>query len=365
MRILSLFDGLGGARQALTDLGITPTVYYASEVDKYAIKIAKKNFSDIIHVGDVNTLNFSKFKNIDLLVAGSPCQGFSVAGKKLNFDDPRSKLFFKFVEALRVIKPKYFLLENVRMKKEWKDRISELVGVEPIQINSALVTAQNRVRLYWTNLPNVTQPKNKQIYLKDIIESGYANRDKSYCIDSNYFKGTSLEQYLIKKRRQLVFALKESKTEEGKEIRRGCKCKYGVGHNPYRRKKLVVREDEKVPCLAASLTKEHILVKRIGCIGNKNSQSCRVYDIEGKSIALQAHGGGLGAKTGLYAVKDFVIRKLTPIECERLQGLPDGYTGNVSNTQRYKMLGNSFTVPVVSHILSHMEGLISRKEIGG
>ena len=142
---------------------------------------------------------------IDLLLGGSPCQGFSFAGKQLNFFDPRSKLFFDFVKALEALKPKYFLLENVKMKKEYEDIITQHLGVKPIEINSALVSAQNRKRLYWTNIPGVTQPEDKHIYLQDILENGYTDRLKSYCIDASYFKGTNLKQYLEKKRRQVVF----------------------------------------------------------------------------------------------------------------------------------------------------------------
>ena len=209
---------------------------------------------------------------VDLLLGGSPCQGFSFAGKQLNFFDHRSKLFFDYVKALETLKPRYFLFENVKMKKEYEDVITEYLGVNPIEINSALVSAQNRRRLYWTNIPNVKQPENKHIYLHDILESGYTDRMKSYCIVATYFnKGANLEQYLKRKRHQIVF------------------------ETPVR-------------------------------LGEFNSgeQSDRVY----------------------------VIRKLTPIECERLQTLPDNYTEGVSKTQRYKVLGNSWTVDVIAHILS-------------
>jgi predicted phage terminase large subunit-like protein len=206
MNVLSLFDGMSCGQIALKKAGITVDNYYASEIDKYAIQIAKKNFPDMIHIGDVTKVIGSELPKIDLLIGGSPCQGFSFAGKQLNFDDPRSALFFEFVRLLKECKPKYFLLENVRMKQEFQDVISEHLGVQPIKINSSLVSAQNRVRLYWTNIPNVVQPDDKEIVLKDILETGIVDRDKSFCIDANYFKGGNLKSYFEKHRRQLVFS---------------------------------------------------------------------------------------------------------------------------------------------------------------
>lgn len=169
MNVLSLFDGIGTGRLALKQAGIDVNRYYASEIDKVSIQISTNNFRDIIQVGDVTLLNGKDFPKIDLLIAGSPCQGFSRAGKQLNFEDPRSKLFFEFVRLLKDLKPTFFLLENNKMKKEYSDIISGYLGVEPIEINSALVSAQNRVRLYWTNIPSVTIPEDRGITLKDII----------------------------------------------------------------------------------------------------------------------------------------------------------------------------------------------------
>ena len=170
MRVLSLFDGISGARLALDRAGIKVDKYYASEVDKYAIQIAMKNYPDTIQLGDVTKWQEWDIGGIDLLVGGSPCQGFSFAGKQLNFDDPRSALFFQYVQIKNHFKPKYFLLENVKMKKEYQQVITDMLGVEPILINSALVSAQNRNRLYWTNIPGIEQPEDKGILLKDVIE---------------------------------------------------------------------------------------------------------------------------------------------------------------------------------------------------
>ena len=275
--VLSLFDGVSCGQIALQKLGIEYKEYYASEIDKDAMFIAKKNFPNTKHIGDVTKVQGNNLPKIDLLIGGSPCQGFSFAGKGLNFEDPRSKLFFEFVRLLKECNPTYFLLENVKMKKQHQDVITELLGVEPILIDSALITAGRRERLYWTNIPNVEQPKDKGIVLNDILESEV---DKKY--------------YLSEKRINLIF--------NG--------IKYGVTN--------------------------------------------KICDRNGKAFTLSASmgmGGGYEPKVeanGTY-------RKLTPKECERLQTVPDDYTLGVSNTARYKMLGNGWTVDVVAHIFNGLK----------
>ena len=204
MKVLSLFDGMSCGQIALKKAGIPVTKYFASEIDKHAIKVTQENFPDTIQLGSVTDVTTDQVGEIDLLIGGSPCQGFSFAGKNLNFDDPRSKLFFEYVRLLKELKPKYFLMENVRMSKKSQDIISEHLGVEPIVINSNLVSAQNRHRLYWTNIP-FDMPTDKGIVLSDIIEGGVVDRDKSHCLDANYFKGGNLKSYFRKNRRQLVF----------------------------------------------------------------------------------------------------------------------------------------------------------------
>lgn len=369
MKVLSLFDGISCARVALERAGIPVEAYYASEIDKYAIQISQKNYPDIIRVGSVVGLDTKQFKDIDLLIGGSPCQDLSIAKKnRKGLDGERSGLFWEYVRILKEVKPRYFILENVNsMPKEAKQLITETLGVEPIMINAALVSAQNRKRLFWTNIPNVVLPEDRGILLKDILENGDADRLKSYCIDANYAKGANWKQYIEKGRRQLI---------------------------------------------------------RVGSL-NSGGQGDRIYSPEGKSVGLSALGGGRGAKTGLYAVnnkeiilgtehlqvlkegrteegkksrkeirektgkdstlrssthkayfgreglkanclttglgveghivEDFTIRKLTPIECERLQSLPDNYTDGVSNSQRYKCCGNAFNVDVVAHILKNIK----------
>jgi len=299
MNVLSLFDGMSCGQIALDKLGVKVDKYFASEIDKYAIKVAKANYPDTIHLGDVRDVKASDLPEIDLLIGGSPCQGFSFAGNNLNFDDPRSVLFFEYVRLLKELKPKYFLLENVRMKQESQDIISEYLGVQPVAVNSNLVSAQNRYRLYWTNIP-FDIPSDKGIVLKDILEHGVTDREKSHCIDANYFKGGNLKSYFEKHRRQLVFS------EDGL-------CHVGdadlKGHG-YNR---------------------------------------RVYHPDGKSPSLcAASGGNLEPK---IIADSTSWRKLTPVECERLQTVPDNYTNHVSNTQRYRMLGNGWTVDVITNIL--------------
>ena len=299
LNVCSLFDGMSCGQIALERAGIPVNTYYASEVDTYATKITEKNYPDTIHLGDVRYVNGYDLASIDLLIGGSPCQGFSFAGGQLNFDDPRSKLFFEFERIKNECNPKYFLLENVKMKKESEQIISERLGVEPIEINSNLFSAQNRKRLYWTNIPFDTNITDKNIKLKDIIEHGIVDRDKSHCLDANYWKGGNLTSYFEKHRRQLVFS------EDGL-------CHVGLAD-----------------------VNGYDLMKR-------------VYHIEGKAPTLNACTGG--NREPKIAVGDKLWRKLTPLECERLQTVPEGYTEGVSNTQRYKMLGNGWTVDVVAHI---------------
>lgn len=170
LTVLSLFDGIACGRVALERAGIPVKRYIASEIEPNAIKVAMSNYPDIEQIGDVVKINTKELPEIDILIGGSPCQGFSASGKGLNFVDPRSRLFFEYVRILKEVRPRYFLLENVKMKKEWSAIISDYLGVEPIEINSSTVSAQNRTRLYWTNIPKVTQPKDRGIKLEDILE---------------------------------------------------------------------------------------------------------------------------------------------------------------------------------------------------
>lgn len=310
INVLSLFDGISCGQYSLELAGIPVKKYYASEIDENCIKITQKNYPNTIQLGDVRNLTYNHLitlpcgaEQLDLLIGGSPCQDLSIAGTRKGLEGNRSCLFWEFVRVLKTIKPKYFLFENVAsMKCEDKEIITKTLGVEPICINSALVSAQTRKRLYWTNIPNVQQPENRGILLKDILESGIAPQNKSYCLTETYHKASFSD-----------FVKKHTRTMIAMPIR--------LGHLE----------------------------------GRSNAQANRVYSIEGKSVCLNANGGGGGAKTGLYKIDlpdgEYIIRKLTPIECERLQTLPDNYTAGISNSSRYKAIGNGWTCEVIAHIL--------------
>ena len=329
-KVLSLFDGISCAYEALQRAGIEIDKYYASEIDKNAIAIAMKNHPDIIQIGDVTKIDFNDYKDVDIVCGGACCQSWSVAGKQKGFNDVRGQLFLKQIEAIRTIKPKYWLFENVAMKKDFEEMLNEMVGVKPIMINSNLVSAQNRKRLYWTNIPNVTLPEDKGIMLKDIV---HEYNDPQ--ID--------LEPYKV----------------------------------PFDKSLQIIKED----------------VKK-GKIGyfRQDSQANRVYSIHGKAVTLCGEAGGGAAKMGQYLfgcitpdrvhkrqngqrfndgtkfytltaqdkhgiLIDGYIRKLTPIEAERLQTLPDDYTkcDGVSENARYKALGNCWTVDVIAHIFKNIK----------
>lgn len=333
MNVLSLFDGISAGRVALERAGITVKNYYASEVDSYAIKVSSKNYPDIIQLGDVtNWRNWNiDWSTIDLIIGGSPCQGFSFAGKQLNFEDPRSKLFFEFVDIrnnIRTHNPNVkFLLENVRMKQEYQDVISKYTGVSPIMINSSLLSAQNRVRLYWTNITNVNQPNDKGIILRDIILDD---------VDEKYYLTPEAIDYM-------------------------CRLRNGKPRWEYHKNPL----DGKAACLTANMYKGVPYgVLRIPEATKKGY--CEVNPNEGVDLTfinsktrrgrlMKEKSNCLTAANYEYCWYDgYICRKLTPIECERLQTFPDNYTEGVSNSQRYKALGNSWTVDVISHIFKNV-----------
>lgn len=195
MNVLSLFDGMSCGQIALNRAGIKYENYFASDIDKHAIKVTQHNYPDTIQLGDVTKWESWNLPQIDLLIGGSPCQGFSRAGDKLNFDDPRSKLFFTFVNILKQHKPKYFLLENVKMKKEWESLITDILGVNPIHINSELVSAQKRDRIYWTNIECTTQPEDKKLYIKDVFDTGLEHNEIKIHYPETIKRGKNYAQY--------------------------------------------------------------------------------------------------------------------------------------------------------------------------
>lgn len=281
MNVLSLFDGMSCGKLALDRAGVKYDTYLASEIDQYALKISQKNNPDIIQIGDVLNIQTEYLPKIDLIIGGSPCQGFSNAGKGLAFDDSRSKLFFEFVKLIDELKPKFFLLENVRMKKEWLDIITEYMGVQPLLINSNALSPQNRQRYYWTNIPLVSTPApvNEQL-LGDVLEDDVP------------------EKYSPKPETL-------AKWDGGTQL------------NP-----------------------------------SYNSQGNRIHPLNQKAATVCAgsHGYNYG-----YINQNGRIRRLTPLEFERLQTVPDNYTEGVSDTQRYKMLGNGWTVDIIAHLFKNLK----------
>jgi site-specific DNA-cytosine methylase len=277
--VLSLFDGMSCGQIALNRAGISYGKYYASEIDKHAIKVTQHNYPNTIQLGDVTKVKASDLPKIDLLIGGSPCQGFSFAGKGLNFEDPRSKLFFEFVRLKNETQPKYWLLENVKMKAEHQNIISEILGVKPILINSKLVSAQSRERLYWTNIPIATL-SDKNIVIADVVGIKTDNKSNEIIVTKNIYP--------------------------------------------------------------------------------KKGQNGNVYAINGKCKTLSAGvgitGNGIGSSNAPKIEWDNEQgwRRLTATECERLQTVPDNYTDCVSDTQRYKMLGNGWTVDVIAHIFGSL-----------
>lgn len=313
LNILSLFDWMSCGMIALERVWIPVNKYYASEIDKYSILISKKNYPDIIHLWDVNNWRDWDLSDIDLIIWGSPCQWFSLAGKQLAFDDPRSKLFFTMVDIINHYKPKYFLLENVKMKKEHQEVITQYMWVQPIEINSSLVSAQNRKRLYWTNIPWIEQPQEKWILLKDILEG---NVDEKYNISNKHTEA------MINARSSWKLNIPDL----------NWKCW------------TIISSYYKIP-------QDWPYIKQLN---NPSHSNNRIYWIDGKSPTLNTmQWWNRQPKIYIPNTVDN-IRKLTPLECERLQTLPDDYTEWVSNSQRYKMLWNWRTVDVIAHIFSYL-----------
>ena len=354
MNVLSLFDGISCGQIALKRAGIEVENYYASEVDKHAIKVTQHHFPKTTQLGSVIDIKGCDLPKIDLLIGGSPCQNLSFAGNMkgmstkdnyeiTNLDEylklkndgfefsGQSYLFWEYVRILKEVNPKYFLLENVKMLKKWKNIITEVLGVEPIEINSSLVSAQYRRRLYWTNIPNVTQPKDKKIFLKDIIidetiDMSYEEKVES--IKSSYngnvvvnddiltFNAINQKKVVISTTIQPPITFYETRTQEGKDMRRKIRQETGKDSTP-------------------------------------RSKEYKMY-------APQKNGKGNCLVT-VESPLDYIVdnswryRKLHLIEMERLQTVPDNYTSIVTPSQARKMLGNGWTVDVISHIFKNIE----------
>ena len=389
MRVLSLFDGISCARVGLERAGIPITSYTAYEIDKHAIAIAKKNYPDTIHHGDVRECKPNE-NEYDLVIGGSPCVDLSIAKKnRKGLEGEHSGLFWEWVRVWKEAKPKWWVLENVAsMPKKDRDIISKELGVEPVMFNASLVSAQSRKRLFWTNI-TFTLPEDRGILLKDIlqpdgeVDERMVMKGKAFCLTATYSHQTPTENgiknTIERKHRTMVKFTETAQTgrnetkklgyvndkdhqanrvydDNGKLPALASVCnsmvkigyigegeQYGQGGQAHR----VYSPDDKTPTMSSAPA----LVK-IGHIEH-GGQGNRVYDTEGKSATLSASSGGLGSNTGLYKNNE-QIRKLTHIECERLQGLPDNYTEGVAKTHRYKCLGNAFNVDVVAHILGHI-----------
>lgn len=295
MNVLSLFDGISCGQIALERAGAHIEKYYASEINNGAIKICQKNYPATIQLGDVRTINdeaLSKLPQIDLLMGGSPCQGFSIAGKKLNFTDSRSKLFFEFVRLKNEINPKYFLLENVKMPDAIADAIDELLGVKRTFIDSRHFTGMIRKRYYWTNIP-INPYSLKEKTIEDIL-GPFINED--FNMDMNFFLDRTV--YSPTKSRDGIITV-----------------------NPRHKN------------------------------GNQTWQRGRVYDVSGSCPTICASLFDLN-----ITISHKFYRKLTINECERLQGVPLDYTLGAKRSERGEMLGNGWTVDVITHILGGMQG---------
>ena len=415
LRVLSLFDGMSCGQQALERIGVNVLEYYASEIDKHAIAVTMHNYPNTKQLGSVIDVDGYKLPKIDLLIGGSPCQSFSFAGKRKGMStkceteiltlghylelkaegyefEGQSYLFWEYMRLLNEVKPKYFLLENVMMGERWEKILSKAIGVNAIEINSALVSAQNRRRLYWTNIGMqpmglfsdlesiIPQPKDKGILLKDVLEievdekyfisdtminrikrtnNGercFTTADKALCLAAGYHKQGRDNQYIVASRgrnpenpksresglntEQMLEPRYDGKTNCLTSVQ---KDNYVVCHNTMPRSSTtgkggtgpLSRKDGKTYCLDTGQT--------------------NVIEILEKSPCLHGFEHGTNGQLNKQLVRGGMIRRLTPLECERLQTVKDNYTKIVSDTQRYRMLGNGWTVDVIAHILSYGE----------
>jgi|688.fasta_scaffold206293_2 DNA (cytosine-5)-methyltransferase 3A len=471
INVLSLFDGMSCGQQALERVGIKVNNYFASEIDKYAIQVTQKNFPNTIQLGSVLDVDGYKLPKIDLLMGGSPCQSFSFAGKRKGMStkceteiltlehylqlksedyefEGQSYLFWEFMRILNEVKPKYFLLENVEMGEKWEKVLSKAIGVNGIHINSALVSAQNRKRIYWTNIgmqpmglfgyPEsiIQQPKDKGILLKDILESEV---EEKYFLSDKMIAGFERHKERHNDKGTGFGYIPKTETDKGNSLRANAAlcptdnmlivhnlmprssttgkggtgplsrndgktycldtgntnaveivAQRGRGEKGNIEQQLEARKDGKTNCLT-SVQKDNLIRQLNPSLesgGKQPYQQNRIYDTDGISPALCANKSdllitsgtlrthkdgegfrevqsGKGATIPARAREDGSgqnvvainsrIRRLTPIECERLQTVKDNYTNHVSDSQRYKMLGNGWTISVIAHIFSYIK----------
>ena len=414
MNVLSLFDGMSCGRIALERLGIDVDNYYASEIDKYAIQVSQANYPDIIQVG--NILNWQDWdidwESINLVTGGFPCQSWSIAGKGLGDRDDRGKLFWVMLDVMKKVMDSnpsaYYLMENVRMKKEFEEYITmhtenALPNVNKYMINSALVSAQNRIRFYWTNIPGIEQPEQRGIVLRDILETNASNEYLAgENLQKNYKSGNQLnpnyksqantihdtegksgticagthgyangyvadvdpKYYLSDK--AIDYMNRGSEKYTGKKTR----AEHYIKHESEKSKTLTANMHKGVPygVIAVDKEKKQLTIKEATKKGYTTiedgdcfdmtfpkSKTRRGRNMKDKSNCLTAANYDYMRYEHSEEEKEVYWRKLTPVECERLQTVPDNYTNHVSNTQRYKMLGNGWTIEVITHILKNMD----------
>jgi DNA (cytosine-5)-methyltransferase 3A len=403
MNVLSLFDGMSCGQQALERAGFKVDNYFASEIDKYAIQVTMANYPNTKQLGSVVNVDGYSLPKIDLLIGGSPCQSFSFAGKRKGMStkdeqeiltlehylqlkaegfefEGQSYLFWEYMRLLNETKPKYFLLENVMMGEKWEKVLSKAIGVKPIMINSALVSAQNRQRLYWTNIglepqglfgdleTTIEQPKDKGILLKDILEKEV---DLKYFLTEKALKFVTDPNRLKKKYTQDASLAEKSLTHLANN-QTNWHGDFVIVHNMMPRSSTtgkvgsgpLSRADGKTYCLDTGTTNavEIFNNKRLNQTIEKHKDDLKYGTLidsynqsihTDKSITISTRVNA-SSQTHIFEKKS-KIRRLTPIECERLQTVRDNYTNHVSDSQRYKMLGNGWTVDVIAHFFKYMK----------
>ena len=351
--VLSLFDGMSCGQIALNKNGFEIKEYFASEIDNHAINVTLNNYPKTKQIGSVTELNTSELPKIDLLIGGSPCQSFSNAGLRNGFDG-KSKLFYEYVRVLKETKPTYFLLENVKMKKEWQDIISKELGVEPIEICSSLFSAQQRKRLYWTNIKvDLSKlPKSNNV-IADILELPIKNkRENKILMSKSDFKVKVRKNYIDKK--ELALFLRSYKTKTINEISIFCDAPKTMVEHWFRTDNSFSIPDTEYwfklkEILKIEDCKYDKAVTEFELKNNSFDMAKRIYHIDGKHPTLTTLTGGGQRKTITDGNEMFY---LNPEHCEKLQTVPLGYTKTASERQRFRMLGNGWTVDVIAFILS-------------